>query len=587
MSNAPKETTITDGEVPVVPPSFDVEVLHSLNDRIKQFLAYVKELSIHCLADDDCNVSNNIPLALQKAKDLKLYLFTVVKESKKHGPTTVLQHLTAQAGKCPHGLDGLDFTAGLLSLAEQIGLQRSPERNRQEIPTIYFCSEKGKYYIPNKHGNYIKVTKDDVSDLLVSLGMSSAMPIGGGLSDVDDKINRIRLSNSVSHVTELGGYKRGFHSFGSTRILVPNGVVPLEPSGDPDCLTKCPHIVGLIDGLYGELQSCYVVAWLKHAYETLRAGRLDPGQALITVGPPDCGKTLFQKFVVVPLLGGRHCKAYHFMIGKTNFNLDLARAETWLLDDEEPNSTHTARRTLAGSIKEFCAANIIRVHGKGVDAFTFPTFKRIVIMLNHTDMDCLPEMTTGLLDKTILAQAEKFTMPEGCLQLPTAEERAVFAATLSAELPHFAQWLLNAEVSKDFQGRRYGVASYCHPELASELQDSGVNSELWDIIQRFLQDQHMDSITASAATLYGSLLEHDKTGRLRVFCPSLSSMAAKLRDLKNKLDEGDEIAQRCRGMIVHSNSRDRGDGRKWVINADASYPTARGEASFGAFGGEF
>src|SRR5439155_909239 len=89
----------------------------------------------------------------------------------------------------------------------------------------------------------------------------------------------------------------------AVRLLAPKGYHLVEPKQGGWTL-----IEELLCGMYGT-QADLLLARLKLDYEALRDGRIDCGQALITVGPPDCGKTLVREHVFVPILGGRAAKA--------------------------------------------------------------------------------------------------------------------------------------------------------------------------------------------------------------------------------------------------------------------------------------
>src|SRR5204862_7823749 len=87
----------------------------------------------------------------------------------------------------------------------------------------------------------------------------------------------------------------------------------------------------LYDSHYDQLS--YGFAWLKVAYEALRAGVWRPGPALALAGPRNCGKSLLQQLITL-ILGGRSAKPYRYMRGGTEFNADLFGAEHLCIEDE-------------------------------------------------------------------------------------------------------------------------------------------------------------------------------------------------------------------------------------------------------------
>ena len=80
-----------------------------------------------------------------------------------------------------------------------------------------------------------------------------------------------------------------------------------------------PFIANWLEKLLGEEQLEYEKAWLSYAYQGAHAGDPKSGHAHFLLGPPGCGKTLYNTQVLAPLFGG-HIKASEYLTSKTDFN---------------------------------------------------------------------------------------------------------------------------------------------------------------------------------------------------------------------------------------------------------------------------
>jgi phage/plasmid-associated DNA primase len=129
-----------------------------------------------------------------------------------------------------------------------------------------------------------------------------------------------------------------------------------------------------------------------------------PAQVLVLAGQVNSGKSVFQKLIVTPLLGGRKTSPYPFLIGRTDFNEDLFRNEHLICDDEQPGKNYETRTQFAAGLKKFVASDSHWCHGKGKKALTLPPFWRITVSVNDTP-DCLQSIPVNdetMKDKMIV-----------------------------------------------------------------------------------------------------------------------------------------------------------------------------------------
>ena len=112
---------------------------------------------------------------------------------------------------------------------------------------------------------------------------------------------------------------------------------------------------------HGERQRHTLFAWIKGSVEALRAGKMKEAQALAMAGPPQSGKSLLQR-LLTHLLGGRECKPFLFLAGKTPFNAELFEAEHLTLEDEHMSRKLHDRLALGAAIKAIVANEAHHCH---------------------------------------------------------------------------------------------------------------------------------------------------------------------------------------------------------------------------------
>jgi len=247
----------------------------------------------------------------------------------------------------------------------------------------------------------------------------------------------------------------------------------------------CSTIKSFLAGVLGGEGAIHLYCWLKTAFEALRAGQRRPGQAVIIIGPPDCGKSVIQHQIITPILGGRSADAKSFLFGRTDFNAELVGAEH-LLVEEVPSSAGMAQRTLFGErIKEIVVYDTVRLHEKYRDAVTVSPFWRLSITLNDNPekLRCLPPLTDDLADKIIMLTAKP--APEFWQRFADAPDPwAAFRAAIDAELPAFADLLLTMPIPENLRGRRFGVTSFIPEEIAQTIFESETEHHLLLLIDK-------------------------------------------------------------------------------------------------------
>jgi len=304
---------------------------------------------------------------------------------------------------------------------------------------------------------------------------------GEFVSQIDQILDQATESRVVDLAVSIAGTPAGVYDLPGGRVLVRESPKLVEPAkGD------CETIFDFLTALLGE-DSIRFCAWLKVGYEALRAGERRPGQALIIIGPPDCGKSRIQHQIVTAILAGRSADPKSYFFARTDFNADLVGAEHLLIEEIPSSSRHEERLFFGERIKEVVANDTTRLHKKNRDAVTISPFWRLSITLNDDPqkLRCLPPLTDDLAEKIILLQAKpapKFWARFG----EATDPRKAFRDAIESELPAFADYLLSMPVPPALQGRRYGVASYVPEEIGQAIFEGEPEHHLMLLINKGL-----------------------------------------------------------------------------------------------------
>jgi hypothetical protein len=330
----------------------------------------------------------------------------------------------------------------------------------------------GHYWIPDINGNWIRVN-ERVANSHLAAQSTKENPIS---------IIQIITNHSIDYAGPLAGFPAGPLAFHNHTILVTESPAAVEPRRG-----SFPTILALMHGMFGlqgpQLHVMY--SWIKVFYESLRANRLRPGQAVVLAGPVQSGKSLLQNYVLTPLFGGRQANPYSFMSGGTDFNAHLFCAEHLVIEDEAASRDLRTRRDFGSKIKQVAATDTGECHQKGRTPIVLPRFQRLSISCNDEpeNLLVLPPLDESIKGKLILFKVER---NKSAFPGPTDAQRAAFLRTIQSELPAFAADLLEYEIPPSLADDRYGVAHFHHPDILNELGALQPETELVEFIDEEL-----------------------------------------------------------------------------------------------------
>jgi len=374
---------------------------------------------------------------------------------------------------------------------------------------VFYDAGNKSFWAVNGVGEWQELTKENLGLILRANWYSTYEKLTNSLTILESKLLDIIQNHSVHFAGRIAGRYPGMTEICGDKCLITRGPkVPDPKRGSWKLIRK------LVAELLGD-DALYFYAWMKAAYQALRAGPpFPPGQLFAVAGPVGSGKSLLQ-MMVTEMLGGRMAKCYRYLSGQTPFNGDMIGCEHLCIEDEVAKSDIKTRRYFGSSLKSLLVNKQQSAHPKGRPAFTTEPFWRVTMTLNDEPeaLMILPPLDTDLADKVTLLQASKASMPYPSKEIETI---GAYWSALKAEIPAYLHALERWEIPAELQDIRYGVKAFQNAELLRRLTSLSPESKLWTlIVQSGVLDNSTNGWTGSSVDLEKELQERDKTGQVR------------------------------------------------------------------------
>jgi VirE-like protein len=456
---------------------------------------------------------------------------------------------------------------------------QNASNNRPKVIHAHYDTGRKCYWTQNSRGGWIEINEQSLRRLLKRHGFNATPAQGQRLSEVDQKLSETQLEQDVAYAGPLAGHRSGVLECYGNRILVTTSPKLIEPTaGEWPMLNRFLENL-LVDGSYDQRPCVY--AWLKLAYEALRAEQRRPGPVMAIAGPRNSGKSLLQN-LFTEILGGRVAKPYRYMSGHTDFNGELFGAEHLMVEDEAPSTDLRSRRALGAHIKAFTVNETQSCHVKNRQALTLSPFWRVSISVNDEpeNLMILPPISDSehdsLGDKIILLRANLAEMPK---PTETLEQYAIFWQTLMSELPAFLDFLLHWEVPTEMRHPRYGMKTWHHPELLLALDALAPETRLLSLIDETLFTDHEtpgNLITSSKAK---DLWQGTAEQLERLLCdnPTVGYEARKLLSWPTAC--GTYLGRLSKKHPPRVQQGQRSDARRWILRRAGMQPAVVGVAA--------
>jgi hypothetical protein len=152
-----------------------------------------------------------------------------------------------------------------------------------------------------------------------------------------------------------------------------------------------------------------------------------------------------------------------------------------VVDDQAESTDIRSRRHFAASIKQVAVIKPQRCHPKHATPLTLHPLWRMTVSLNDEPerLLVLPPLDDDVADKVMLLKVASLPMP---MPADTSEGQDAFWQRLLAELPAFVHYLNQWEIPAGLRSPRFGIATYHHPDLVEQLNETTPENRLLELL---------------------------------------------------------------------------------------------------------
>ena len=389
----------------------------------------------------------------------------------------------------------------------------------QEDAIVSSFAYDGSVYFERDGDRYRSIRlRLDAFMRLHELGVPPTKPEGEEISTDKRVLSRIQRERRVAYAGPFCGRPAGIYKEGSELVLATTTPTIIEASakgqgGDLNEALKNPGpVLTFVAELLGtdETQILLLLGWLQRARTALRhPDQHLPGQALVLIGAPDCGKTLFQS-ILTDCLGGREVDASSVLDGRNpRFNSHLFQSEHLVASDAGMSHSAGAQQTFREQLKQLVANERIACERKFADPLTVRPVWRITVSCND-DADSVgilpsPFEDPSFADKAIFFHCQR---PSSLPSSDASEQaRQKLRQSLKDDLPNFLSIVEAFDVPEELRKARFGVREYVNETVAGLLRTSDKDAEVVEIVSGYLAEERR--YKGTAGDLYRALQRHD------------------------------------------------------------------------------
>jgi hypothetical protein len=332
------------------------------------------------------------------------------------------------------------------------------------------------YFVQDGAGGFFINNKDEcILDLQCRHDLSARPGRNENVSEAKRALFQINTSKRVEAGLPFCFVKSPIVKYENKTYFNTARVVPIVPK-DGECTEEdFPMVYRWMMHMLGEEQYAHEMDWLAHAYQYALKGRPKRGHAHFLVGPPNCGKTLYNTVVLGGLFGGG-IKASDYLTGKSEWTDHLFEYGMWLVDDEAPTASIQMHTAFTARLKEHIANDTFLINGKFKKSGRVFWRGRISCTLNDdpVSMRLLPDLDMSIKDKLMVFKCNAgFNFKAG------------IKAEIQSELPAFAAWLKAYEVPEERLDVRFGVKAYINKELEERAKADSRYSHIIELMTMF------------------------------------------------------------------------------------------------------
>ena len=405
--------------------------------------------------------------------------------------------------------------------------------DRRSFPPqdIFYDTPSGKYLVKNNnHYTVYGKRSPVVTGLTRHLAPQFSKPADLRDAVTETILNR-ELDGSVEWYGAMAGHARGlmYDHDGRQILITSEAMIPQPVAGQTSLIDD------IIIQAFPDPQALIVfISWLSTRYLAVRSHEHVPAPMLVVAGEVNSGKSLLA-WIVAQMLGGRTANPHAAWSGGTLWNDNIVGAELLLVDDCVGSTDIRSRRNFGAAFKEAMYPHIIEMRKRNVSAISCRPVWSVMVCCNDTPeaMQIIPPVDNDLSDKIIILHCAPVVMP---VDTSSPDGRRQLQADLRAEMPFFANELVNWQIPDDLKDSRSGIKAWRDPELsdsldvhspANRLMDLMVNSNWMDLPREFT------ALEVESRLLSMDSAVRDQARQLFTWSGACGSALAKLAKIPN------------------------------------------------------
>ncbi len=417
---------------------------------------------------------------------------------------------------------GKSFVSWSEILGEQFVESYREKKLADAVEDTWFDGQK--YWVKDGRKVWSPVLKEDFVTRLRLAGFSNKpRKKGDPASEIDEVLIYVQDERRIHgaapflfnfNETVNVGAKRYINTHAHVRVL--------DPAENPDP-SEWPTLYDWWNEWMADPRSThYLLAWLQRFYESALTGDVRAGHSIIIAGDADFGKSLFSTHILPKIFNGG-ADAGPFLMGKENFNKELAESAVWYVDDNTSAASISEHRRFSEMVKKLTASPKMTVRAMYREPVDIERRGRVVVTTN-TDADSLAVLPN--LDGTILDKLMILKMSSSYKPWFRGKTHREIELVINKELPHALQWLLKEytppeHVTEGASGR-FGINTYHHPDIISMAKDLSAEQRDWEMLQFWWKLRSgADAWEGNVSELMGNMETFDE---LRVFTRNLNKI---------------------------------------------------------------
>lgn len=347
-----------------------------------------------------------------------------------------------------------------------------------------------KRFWRKKKGRYVPTDVPELTNYFKINCRLSQKPGEDGTSTIENALNHIYNENDVEGAAPFVFRPGGRIEYQGRQVLNTYVNRALKPADEPQewgvnfawCASMLTCLFEPLDQLW------HFLAWWKHAYISALTMTPMPGQNIFLMGGAGVGKTLLNRYMVGPSLGG-FADASELLLNKAAFNSEFYEAPLWCIDDETSNGSESIRQAFSAMLKKVAANQSFKYNKKFEVGAMIEWMGRVFTTLN---LDFVSSRILGSFDNTSLDKTNLYRCVKETAHV--FESRKHTAEMIAKELPYLLRWLLDWEPPATIERcPRYGYKSFQEPSLMNKANQGNTATPFKELISEEMLNYFRDN----------------------------------------------------------------------------------------------